>query len=1070
MPQLVIAAVAFGASALGIALSATAASIIGYGITIAGAGALASRQRRRAQAKARAAYNASLKDREVLIRSAVAPRVRLYGRDRVSGQLVHAESTGAKREFLHIVIKLADHECDAIEQVWFGDVLLPDPDVNGFIQSGEFAAAKQRSAVETVTSNGAGVATLSRAAAAVNSATVPDTDAWAPPSAVGFGHTPGAATVTGLPPSTAVTIGYTWNEGKALVRIRKHLGGAGQVADLELVAASAGKWTVNHVGVGICYAYVRVEYDQDVFGQVGLPEMTFVVRGAKVADPRTSTVAWSSNWALCVADYLKQADGMAAAPAAVPDSEVIAAANISDELVTLTAGGATQKRYEINTTISTAQAPRDALEDMLDAGAGRCVWTQGRWLLRPGAYRTPAPALGVDDLAGYAEVLPARSRDERFNAVRVTYRDPSQGWAEVQAPLVTNTLYETEDGGVRVVRDLQLDSAMDAMRAQRLGKIELERSRQALRVSAPFNLRAYDLAPTDTVPLDWPRYGWSGKVFEVLERAQATNGRLQYVLQETAAGVYAWNFGEATTVDLAPDTNLPNPYAKPATLAGLAVASGTAHLVRAIDGTIQARARVSWTQTTEAFVLSGGLIRVQWRVGLSDEWQSAADLPGDATATYLGPLPAGQPIVVRVWAVNSLGRQGDAAYQVHVVVGKTQPPANVSGLATTTVSAGVRISWTGLASIELDYAATELRVGASWAAGTLLFRGASAEYLWTNPPAGSYTVWARHFDDSGNESVAPASVAVVVDSGSFVIDGAAQLVGTRVTKTGVTNDWDASVRSKHGFEGGAIASALVLRNDLEVGLGLNTDPTTNASYDSIDFWLYARTDGQLEVYESAASRGIVGTYAAGDRLSVHYDGVNVRYYRNASVLRTVAASIALPLHFDSSLRSPGVVLDDLQFQAQSKVSDIGTGQLQPNAATEVYVATAANVSVTSNDTVPEWSGGSTLLTEVVFNPSVTGDALVTFFGAVDLTTAAGGGGGFLKTAFYVNGVRDTTSTVYHVEGSSAASVTTRSSIAYTKRVSVTAGVPYTLSLRAKRLAPETVLVTNIEGRVEIIKR
>jgi hypothetical protein len=924
-------------------------------------------EKRRQQRNARNQYNASLKDRELTIRTGVANRVRIYGRDRVGGQLVYAQSTGSKQEYLHLVIKLADHECEAIDEVWFGDVKLPDPDGNGNIVSGDFALKKRIFKIASLTANGAGEGTLPEPAVSVDaliSSTAGSGGDSDGTEAGPFTHVPNTALVTGLVPGKNYNVEYQIEAVTPLVRIRKHLGQPGQVADADLVAESGGKWTAAHVGVGMCYAALRVKFDTDVFGQIGLPEIKFVVRGAKVLDIRFGGRAYTTNTALCVADYLQHADGMAALTATVPNSELIAAANICDETVQLTVGGATQKRYETNTTISTAQAPREALEDLLQDMAGRCVWSQGRWLIRPGAYRTPGPVLGVDDLAGFAEISPALGRDQRFNAVRVTYRDPTKAWAEVQAPLVTNALYESEDGNVRVIRDLQMSSAMDAMRAQRLAKIELERSRQALRFKAPFNLRAYDLAPTDTVPLTLAKYGFSGKVFEVLERTQHHQGRLEYLLQETAPGIYAWNFGEAATVDLAPDTTLPNPYTPPTALTGLAVASGTAHLQRMLDGTINARAYISWTASTQAFVLSGGRIDLQWKDGTAADWQSAPAMPGDATNAYIGPLRSGRAILVRVRAVNSLGRTGEWTTVAHNVIGKTAPPADVSGFVAKVVPTGVRFEWTDLQPLETDYDRTELRLGATWAGGVLLNASASSGYTWLTPAQGSYTILAKHVDTSGNYSVNAIGVSVAVDagSGSFIGEGGIELLGNNAVKISGGAAWNAAVRSKHGFVGAAVASGVAIAGNHVAGLGLNTDPTTDFSYTSVDYFLHWRDDGSVHLYEGGVFVGAFGTYVAGDRFSVHYDGVNVRYYRNGTVLRTVAAAIAGALFFDSSVFSVGHGIGDVRFEAQSAVREIGTGQILQGAATEVLIWT------------PTFSGGT--VGQVSLGPYPTGTKVV----------------------------------------------------------------------------------------------
>ena len=90
---------------------------------------------------------------------------------------------------------------------------------------------------------------------------------------------------------------------------------------------------------------------------------------------------------------------------------------------------------------------------------------------------------------------------------------------------------------MRIVRSIQLPGAMDAMRAQRMGKIELERERQALTVQLTTNLAAYDLAPTDTCYLTLDRYGFASKLMEVRQRTWSPDGTLAYTVRETAAGM-----------------------------------------------------------------------------------------------------------------------------------------------------------------------------------------------------------------------------------------------------------------------------------------------------------------------------------------------------------------------------------------------------------------------------------------------------------------------------------------------------------------------------------------------------
>ena len=183
----------------------------------------------------------------------------------------------------------------------------------------------------------------------------------------------------------------------------------------------------------------------------------------------------------------------------------------------------------------------------------------------------------------------------------------------MEAAAVTNATYVTADGGLDLPLSVSYSLCTDTWRAQRLAKIALERVRQGLQVELNCNLRAYDLAPGSWVSVTLSRYGWSAKTFEVLQRRYdpATN-TVQVTLQETAAGVYAWDYGQATAVDLTPNTALPSAWARPAALTGLAAASGTTHLLRLADGGIQCRALVTWTASSNVHVAQGGRIRVRW--------------------------------------------------------------------------------------------------------------------------------------------------------------------------------------------------------------------------------------------------------------------------------------------------------------------------------------------------------------------------------------------------------------------------------------------------------------------------
>ena len=117
--------------------------------------------------------------------------------------------------------------------------------------------------------------------------------------------------------------------------VAAHLGAADQVADADLVAAGLG-WTAAHRLQGVAYLYVKLTYSRDVFPR-GIPNIKAVVRGKKLYDPRTATTVWSQNLALAVRDYLAGSYGLSSTAAEIDDTALIAAANLCDEIVDITA-------------------------------------------------------------------------------------------------------------------------------------------------------------------------------------------------------------------------------------------------------------------------------------------------------------------------------------------------------------------------------------------------------------------------------------------------------------------------------------------------------------------------------------------------------------------------------------------------------------------------------------------------------------------------------------------------------------------------------------------------------------
>lgn len=762
--------------------------------------------------------------RQQMIRSSVAERRVVYGTCKVSGPIVYGATTGTDNGTLWLVIPLAGHEVEAIDDIYFNDDVIP----NGSIGGGA----------------GEGLVTAGRYANAAY--------------------------------------------------IYKHLGAAGQTYDANLGAVDSN-WDSTKVGNGVAYIVVGLLWNRDIY-TAGLPNISAIVRGKKLYDPRDAGTRYSANWALVLRDYLTNTDyGMGCASTEINDASFIAAANVCDErvllptssppsdalysaftctddLLTTTWGESIQTgdgvrvtgasrpvelslgttyywiradagrgflassfanafahnalnltdgsgdityynqcRYEAQGTITTGEQPMSALKALLPAAAGTIVWQQGEWYCYAGAYRASSGTLTVTDLRAGLEVMAQPSRRQLYNQVRGVFSDPVSSYQPIDFPVLSNAAYETQDGD-RYPHDISLPFTVNTFRAQRIAKIYLEKSRQGIVVNFPAKPSALKYAVWDTIALTIPAMGWVAKEFIITSWVLNPDSSVDLALQEEASASYTWSSSDAIVGDPAPNTSLSNPNIM-TSIAGLALSSGTNELFLAADGTIHSRIRVTWTAPTNVFISSGGYIDLQYDdTSVSPtRWQSAPFIGGGETVAYILPVEDGITYNVRIRAVSSTGAASDWVYATHLVVGKTLPPSDVTGFVA--VQTGNVIVFTCDTIDDLDLDTVEIRYGDSgntnWADASpvaYILRGQSV----TNAslPPGTWEILARAKDTSGNYSTTTAHQTLVVRRDGFTLitsqeyhpNWAGTLVNMVEHWTGVLTPQSQSLASALGWE------------------------------------------------------------------------------------------------------------------------------------------------------------------------------------------------------------------------------------------------------------------------------
>lgn len=532
------------------------------------------------------------------------------------------------------------------------------------------------------------------------------------------------------------------------VRIEKFLGDQTS-GSATLAAESPDGWSTTHALRECTYLYIRLEYDREKMS--GLQSIEAEVEGKNtIYDPRSTTTGFTSNWALCVLDYLRSPYGLGCADSEIDFASFNTAANLSDESVTINAGGTTQNRYLCDGSFKLDRAPLDIMESLLSAGAGTLCYVAGQYRLYGGAYTAPTASIGISDFAGEVEVVPRAARRELFNGVRGTFLDPERGFQPSEFGAVFDTTFDAQDGGERVWRDIDFAFTANNIRAQRLARMILLRARQSLRIKAPVKYSSLRFCVWQMVSVTHPDLGLDAKPMRVIGWEYEPNtGRVMVELQAEAATAYAWLYEYATTLPTPPDTTLINPLSLPTPGAPTLTPSTSLQT----DGAIIPSIVVTWTPVAHAFVTA---MEVHWRLSGATAWQREVRPVGDARCD-LFPLTAGATYEVRLAAVSTLSRSALSGISTAVAAADTTVPAVPTGLTATPTVGGTMLRWNMVGDLDLDRYQVFERPNTS-AAFVQIGETYSCDFAREISAGTSQRYSVRSVDQSGNASARSAEV------------------------------------------------------------------------------------------------------------------------------------------------------------------------------------------------------------------------------------------------------------------------------------------------------------------------
>lgn len=454
-----------------------------------------------------------------------------FGEVQTPGRFIYYKGVGKKNKTIHLVYQLADWECEALTGVWI---------------NGEF---------NTLTS----------------------------------------ATVTGNEHAR-----YTITGSITGTEIRFYRGTMTQLADTELIAASAdtegssmGAWTANHRGAGVCYVAVKLNWDDADDNQTGfdqVPGFVWRFKGARLYDPRkdstnggsgahrwatSTTWEYSDNPAICAYNFRRgffrngvRIAGMGDQASDLSLAHFTAAANVCDESVTV--DGAPEKRYTCAVLATDEAEHRVALDAFATAMAGEWVELGGSIGIYAGASYASVATITDGDLILGESFSYTQDRDDHWNAVSCKWTNLDIEGQSDDLPLLTNSTWETADGGERLVRDIDLASVTRASQADRIARIVAEQSRMGISCTGVYRPSFNSLEPGDWVTRNFNRYGHGTVTMRVASLTRRDNMDVELRLEQCAAASY-------TAPTTAPVITSPGVVSGPTistTLSGLGATSG----------------------------------------------------------------------------------------------------------------------------------------------------------------------------------------------------------------------------------------------------------------------------------------------------------------------------------------------------------------------------------------------------------------------------------------------------------------------------------------------------------------
>lgn len=616
--------------------------------------------------------------------------------------------------------------------------------------------------------------------------------------------------------------------GKAWV---KFYDGSQTVADPMMIAKYGDHpdypYTTSMIGFGVAYAILTFRGDQALYPSH--PTVLFELGGIPVYDPRADTSVGGSGaqrwddkttWAqsrnpkIITYNIKRGIDlpdgsiwGGRVEQDDLPLADWFASMNDCDESVLL--GEAMGPRYQCGYEIMVSDEPASVIEELDKACSGAVADIGGRWYPRAGAPGLPVLSITDGDLLSLEPVGydPHSGLEAGSNAINVSFPDPAQLYQPREAPPLTNAEWEAEDGGQRLINEINLPTVPFADRAQLIQKeLHADDRRQARHL---IDLPRYVAHARPLEVIDWTSdyFGHDGKDFEI---AAYTIDLLTFNVQRALREVNPADFTPPTIIiqDVPPPVRLvPAPLVAP----GIRLSTDVRTVSQQPVGVLIID--VDWVAAT------GDTAEVQYRRSADVIWR---DVGSSQAGRFEVSGVEAVDYDVRVRAVSTVT---DASDWVEVlgwpVALPGLPPQDVAGFDVAIVGAVAHFSWDPVPDEDLSHYIIRWSPdtsGASYSNAITVVPKVPRPGTSVTSPARTGTYFIRAVDKLGNASLNPSAIITTVAG----VEGlnAVEVVTENPAFTGA-EVWFTDVPGLFSASSGLFSDGGGVINDTSVsGLGL----------------------------------------------------------------------------------------------------------------------------------------------------------------------------------------------------------------------------------------------------------